>query len=107
MDGDNFNDYETQMLRYLEEKQECLRFYKTKLSPNLNKLEKESLLWRMSNYRCEHHPLPDDNPVSEFPELEKYWEKHSLSMLELMTLEYELHKDVYGPEEECDVMWSK
>jgi hypothetical protein len=73
---------------------ESLDFYKTKLSDTLTFKEKERLMNRIYDYRCKHYPLPDDNPISEFPELEKHWEKDFFTGLELVIIESELYEEV-------------
>jgi len=90
------SEYEEQMLRDMDEMVRCLRLYGTRLSPGLATEEKEKLMRRIYDFRSKNHPLKDKYPVSEFPELEKYWEKDSLSGLELVIILDELYKEVRG-----------
>jgi hypothetical protein len=81
------------MFRDMDEIKQCFSFYKTKLSPYLTREQKESLMRRIYDYRCEHDPLGDENPKSDFPELEKCWPKDYVSGLELVILQDLLDKN--------------
>ena len=96
----NSGDPIHRLIREAAEMDECLHFYKTRLSPSLSNEQKEKLMWHIYDYRLAHIPLLDDNPISEFPELEKYWGKDTLSGLELVILQDQLYKDTHKPEEE-------
>jgi hypothetical protein len=95
LDGDN--EEEDFMLQDTLKMEEVQHWYVTRLSPNLTKKRKESLFRRIDEYRQRHRPLPYANPVSEFPEIEKYWGGDSLTGLEIVVIAMELYRELRGP----------
>ena len=94
MDGNEEEDFMLQDTLKMEEVQ---HWYVTRLSPNLTRKKKESLLIRINDYRLKYQPLPYANPVSEFPEIEKYWGGDSLTGLEIVVIAMELYRELKGP----------
>ena len=98
-DGSGKGNHLERVFREMDQIEECLHRYRTRLSPNLTPEEKEKLMWSIYDLRFEQFLKVQDYPASRFPQLKKYWKSKTLSGLELLVVENTLYKELHEPNE--------